>query len=175
MTNTHTDYQVLAPDSVAWHIQAALVADRTGNVAARDLALDKAKSIAAERQLIEPDPGYDCRTTGERLAALERDLTKERTLRQAFDDTQREWNLRTARIEQRLDELVERLAALETCVANLNLSNLSSRVAYNDVPAGHEHDGGSWITCPFCVDDPLGMCSACNGTRRIWEMPREDE
>jgi hypothetical protein len=150
MMDERTDYQVLAPDSVAWYIQAALVADRTGNVAARDLALDKAKRIAAERQLT-PDPGYDCRTAGERLAL----------------------------IDQRLDDLVERLAALETCVANLSLPHLASRVAYLErqaqVASGHKHDGGFWISCPFCVDDPLGMCSACNGTRRIWEMPREDK
>jgi hypothetical protein len=72
----------------------------------------------------------------------------------------------------------DQLAALKAVVANLNLSNLGSRVAYLEcqaqVPSGHKHDGGFWISCPFCVDDPLGMCSACNGTRRIWEMPRED-
>ena len=69
-------YQVLAPDSVAWHIQAALVADRTGNVAARDLALSEAQRIAQERRLSE-QPCYDCRTTGERLAALERVVSEQ--------------------------------------------------------------------------------------------------
>jgi hypothetical protein len=91
-----TEYQVLAPDSVAWFIQAALVADRAGNVHTRDLALAEAQRIAAERRLVE-----------------------------------------------------------------------------QPAPAGHRHDGGFWITCPFCVDDDLGICSACNGTRRIWEMPAE--
>ena len=72
-------YQVLAPDSVAWHIQAALVADRTGNQAARDLALDEARRIAAERRLVEqpaPDGSrvlcYDCRTTDQKMAELEK-------------------------------------------------------------------------------------------------------
>lgn len=91
------EYQVLSPDSVAWFIQAALVADRNGNEHTRDLALREAQRIAADRRLVEPA-----------------------------------------------------------------------------APAGHHHDGGHWITCPFCVDDKLGMCSACNGTRRIWEMPAED-
>lgn len=74
----HTDYRVLAPDSVAWHIQAALVADRAGNKAARDLALAEAQRIAQERRLAEqPAPDglrvlcYDCRTNGERIAVLE--------------------------------------------------------------------------------------------------------
>jgi len=58
---------------------------------------------------------------------------------------------------QRLAELEARIAALET-----------------NHPTGHQHDGGHWIPCPFCPDDEIGMCSACNGTRRIWEMPRED-
>ena len=66
-----SEYQVLAPDSVAWYIQAALVADRTGNVTARDVALSEAQRIAQERRLVEPMKRYDCRTTGERLAALE--------------------------------------------------------------------------------------------------------
>ena len=43
----------------------------------------------------------------------------------------------------------------------------------DDTPSGHRNDGGHWIACPFCEDDELGMCSACNGTRRIWEMPAE--
>lgn len=94
--NEHTNYRVLAPDSVAWFIQAALVADRTGNYHTRDLALREAQRVAQERRLTE-----------------------------------------------------------------------------TMAPPGHRHDDGYWITCPFCVDDPLGMCSACNGTRRIWEMPRE--
>lgn len=75
----HTDYQVLAPDSVAWYIQAALVADRTGNVAARDLALDEAQRIAEQRRLIDhlaPLPGYDVahECNGVRLAEIERRL-----------------------------------------------------------------------------------------------------
>lgn len=40
-------------------------------------------------------------------------------------------------------------------------------------PAGHRHDGGYWIVCPFCADDIGGNCVACNGTLRIWEMPPE--
>jgi hypothetical protein len=145
MMDERTDYQVLAPDSVAWYIQAALVADRTDNVAARDLALDEARRIAEERQLT-PDPGYDCRTTGGRLAVLEDRL-------QILSDTMRRI---VAEIDNRLD-------ALEAWRRHCK------------VAPGYNHSDGRWITCPFCVDDPLGMCSACNGTRRIWEMPREDE
>ena len=44
---------------------------------------------------------------------------------------------------------------------------------HDETPPGHRHDGGHWITCPFCDDDLGRMCSACNGTRRIWEMPAE--
>lgn len=69
------EYRVLAPDSVAWHIQAALVADRSGNEAARDLALCEAARVAAERRLVEPMKRYDCRTTGDRLASLEKMIT----------------------------------------------------------------------------------------------------
>jgi hypothetical protein len=43
----------------------------------------------------------------------------------------------------------------------------------DDTPEGHCNDGGRWIECPFCTDDLGRGCSACNGTRRIWEMPRE--
>lgn len=76
--NEHTDYRVLEPHSVAWYIQAALVADRTGNEAARDHALVEAQRIAQERRLTEqPAPEgsrvlcYDCRTNIERIAVLE--------------------------------------------------------------------------------------------------------
>lgn len=67
------EYQVLAPDSVAWFIQAALVADRSGNYDTRDLALAEAQRIAQERRLVQqaPEPCYDCRTTGQRIADLE--------------------------------------------------------------------------------------------------------
>lgn len=71
---TRIEYQVLAPDSVAWHIQAALVADRSGNVAARDVALAEAQRIAVERTLVEqPAPRYDVahECNGVRLAELE--------------------------------------------------------------------------------------------------------
>lgn len=59
------------------------------------------------------------------------------------------------RIDNDADALVQRLAALESLVLG-------------------RRDGGHWIDCPFCADEELGVCSACNGTRRIWEMPRED-
>jgi len=77
----HTDYQVLAPDSVAWYIQAALVADRQGNEHTRDLALSEAQRIAAERRLVEgpaPEGGralaYDVahECNGVRLVTIER-------------------------------------------------------------------------------------------------------
>ena len=68
------EYRVLAPDSVAWHIQAALVADRSGNEAARDLALCEAARVAAERRLVEPMKRYDCQTTGQRIDAIEAGL-----------------------------------------------------------------------------------------------------
>jgi hypothetical protein len=42
-----TEYQVLAPDSVAWFIQAALVADRAGNVHTRDVALAMGPQVMA--------------------------------------------------------------------------------------------------------------------------------
>lgn len=63
-------YQVLAPDSVAWFIQAALVADRSGNHHTRDLALREAKRVAEERGLAD-EPCYDCRTTAQRLEKIE--------------------------------------------------------------------------------------------------------
>lgn len=63
------EYRVLAPESVAWHIQAALTADRSGNYHTRDLALAEAQRIARERGLAA-STCYDCRTTGEQLAAL---------------------------------------------------------------------------------------------------------
>lgn len=71
--NEHTNYRVLAPDSVAWFIQAALVADRQGNHHTRDLALAEAQRIAKERRLVEQAPGpcYDCRTNQQRIADLE--------------------------------------------------------------------------------------------------------
>ena len=53
------EYQVLAPDSVAWFIQAALTADRSGNAHSRDLALAEAQRIAAERRLVEGPAGAD--------------------------------------------------------------------------------------------------------------------
>lgn len=67
------DYQVLAPDSVAWFIQAALVADRQGNEHTRDLALAEAQRIAQERRLVQQaqEPCYDCRTNQQRIVDLE--------------------------------------------------------------------------------------------------------
>ena len=98
-----SEYQVLAPDSVAWYIQAALVADRTGNVTARDVALSEAQRIAQERRLSERS--YDCRTTGERLAVQEDRL-------QILSDTMRRI---VAEIDQRLDALE---AAATPAIAN---------------------------------------------------------
>ncbi len=37
-------------------------------------------------------------------------------------------------------------------------------------PPIRRHDGGFWVICPYCTTDLDGMCSACNGTRRIWEI-----
>jgi len=75
------EYQVLAPNSVAWFIQAALVADRSGNAHSRDLALAEAQRIAAERRLVERpapegsrvlayDVAHEC--NGVRLAEMEK-------------------------------------------------------------------------------------------------------
>lgn len=68
------EYRVLSPDSVAWYIQAALVADQNGNEHTRDLALCEAARVAAERRLVEPMKRYDCRTTGQRIDAIEAGL-----------------------------------------------------------------------------------------------------
>jgi hypothetical protein len=106
----HIDYQVLAPDSVAWFIQAALVADRTGNTHTRDLALAEARRIAAERRLVEqpaPDGSrvlcYDCRTNGERLDDLEA------RMEEVLDTL----SLLSARIDNNVDALASRIAYLE--------------------------------------------------------------
>jgi hypothetical protein len=65
--------------------------------------------------------------------------------------------------------LVDRIVRLVSMLADNNAT-----MSWLDAaPAGHRHDGGFWVACPFCADDPLGMCSACDGTRQIWEMPRE--
>lgn len=44
-----TSYRVLEPVSVAWWFALALFADRSKNVIQRDLALNEAARIAAER------------------------------------------------------------------------------------------------------------------------------
>lgn len=62
---SRVEYRVLAPDSVAWFIQAALTADRSGNVAARDVALAEARRVAAERGRMDGMDGMD-RMDGER-------------------------------------------------------------------------------------------------------------
>lgn len=104
----YTDYRVLAPDSVAWYIQAALVADRTGNEMARDHALAEAQRIAAERRLVEqpaPDGSrvlcYDCRTTGQRLDEIEQRLTMHGIAYREFATKSTE---RLATIERRQEE-----------------------------------------------------------------------
>ncbi len=109
-----------------------------------------------------PDaPCYDCATNQTRLDTLDSEFV---VLCEAIDALRTRLNTLEAaqRREHRtmhatFNEHQVRLDALETAAA----------------PAGHRHDGGFWITCPFCVDDDLGVCSACNGTRRIWEMPAE--
>lgn len=70
------EYRVLSPDSVAWYIQAALVADQNGNEHTRDLALCEAARVAAERRLVEPMKRYDCRTIDQRLAELADKLSR---------------------------------------------------------------------------------------------------
>ena len=45
-----TSYRVLEPESVAWWFTLALFADRSKNVIQRDLALNEAARIAAERK-----------------------------------------------------------------------------------------------------------------------------
>lgn len=140
----HTDCQVLAPDSVAWYIQAALTADRIGNEHTRDLALAEAQRIAAARRLV---PCYDCRTNEQRI----KELSQQVGLLQAehVSPADEQWGRdRLAELQRRIlaletamrsehlsmhamfSEHQARQAALEACVANLNLSGIASRIAY---------------------------------------------
>lgn len=111
-------YQVLSPNSVAWFIQAALVADRSGNKHTRDLALSEAQRIAEERRLEQPAPDgsrvqcYDCRTTEQRLKDLERDL---RISNGAVHNT---FNVH----EDRLNRAMERLAVQEDRLQTLSVT-----------------------------------------------------
>ena len=111
------DYQVLAPNSVAWFIQSALVADRTGNHHTRDLALAEAQRIAQERRLVQqtPEPCYDCRTNQQRIADLERRVEGLTTA------------LGACAVSATVHGQGERLAALETVVAH-RLSELELRM-----------------------------------------------
>lgn len=81
------EYQVLSPNSVAWFIQAALVADRSGNEHTRDLALAEAQRIAAERRLAAA-PAMANRATGQRdgeLVLLEDDTILAVDILEAYD------------------------------------------------------------------------------------------
>ena len=114
-----SEYQVLAPDSVAWYIQAALVADRTGNVTARDVALSEAQRIAQERRLSERS--YDCRTTEERLAVQEDRLQiLSDTMRRIVAELDQRVTEQEAAIQADIRERIEdrrRLDALEAAAA----------------------------------------------------------
>ena len=101
---------------------------------------------------------YDCATNQTRLDTLDSEYV---TLCIAIDALRTRLN--ALEKQQREQSLV--LVSHEQWLESLEITA---------PPAGHRHDGGFWITCPFCVNDDLGMCSACNGTRRIWEMPAED-
>lgn len=103
------EYQVLAPDSVAWYIQAALTADRSGNVAARDVALREAQRIAEERGVDGNGRGYDVahECNGVRLAELEsQHYTQTMLMRSLANrlDMLSEMEERLATIERRLED-----------------------------------------------------------------------
>ena len=184
-------YQVLAPDSVAWYIQAALVADRNGNEHTRDLALSEAQRIAAERRLVEgPAPAgsrvlaYDVEheCNGVRLATIERRQWEDA---ETFGEHARRLDAleRAQRVEHRtmhatFNEHQARLEKLEAAAAPAMANRATGQrdgelVQLENGEIVMRRDCGVWIRCPFCEDDEKGMCSACNGTRRIWEMPRE--
>jgi hypothetical protein len=143
----------------------------------------------------DPADCYDCSTNQTRLDTLDAEYV---TLCQAIDalkNWQRIHSERLEEIEKRVDALetknasltvhmnqvpnaVRRIDELERQIKNLAAATNWDRVMgllqqLDPPPPGHRHDGGHWITCPFCVDDKLGMCSACDGTRRIWDMPPE--
>ena len=141
------------------------------------------KKLAAEetapdgsRVLVAEEPCYDCRTTEQRIAAIEQRLDRDSDalagqlarLLQRVEELKRQLDTVEHQLEEdaerlgvharRMDRQSGRLDALEHAVAALH--GMDAKPA----PVGYQHAAIKHVLCPHCY-----------GTGRVSEMPREDD